>query len=193
MASRKVNITIPDINSLNLEIKLEGDWHKLNTLADNLKESVLNGFDKGVEIFSKKLLKIVRRSISTGTPPPNSGVTWAPHKPSTIDRYGEHNLLNLTGQYLRSIGLHKYKSRTLVGIPLQKSRASASGKRKTITLNKIAIILEYGNEHIPARPLYGPAYKSVGGPSGLKRELLKNIRSQLYKDTGIRPNQVRAI
>ena len=191
MASRKVNINIPNVSSLNIEIKLDGEWQKLDNLSNHLQSSVLRGYEKGVNIFSTRLLRIVRRAIRTGIPPPNSGVTWPPHKQSTIDRYGSHTLFNLTGQYSRSIGLHQYRSRTLIGLPLQKARVSASGKSKTITLNQIAIILEYGNDKIPARPLYAPSYKSAGGPQGLKKELLKNIRSQLYKETGIRANQVR--
>lgn len=188
MASRKVNINIPDISNLSLQVKLEGQWHKLDSLSNNLQESVLEGYKKGVNIFSNRLLRIVRRSLTTGTPPPNSGVYWQPHSEATKRRWGVHPIYNLTGLYARSIGLHEYKSRTLIGLPINMSKASQGA-----TLNWVAIINEYGlGGKIPARPVWGPSFKSVGGYEGLQKELLKNIRQKLYQATGIRSNQVKA-
>lgn len=198
MASKKVNITLPrlsslniEISSLNIEIKLDGDWQALDKLSNTLQQTVYQGYEKGIATFSNRLVRIIRRSLRTGTPPPNSGVVWAPHSPATIAKWGEHTLLNLTGQYSETVGLYKYKSRTLIGLPINTSKVSRYNNK--ITLNQLAIILEYGTNRIPARPLYAPAYKSVGGRRELKKELLKNIRSQLYKDTGIRANQVRGL
>lgn len=192
--AKSINVTIPNLSSLNLEIKLDGDWVTLDKLSNNLTKSVLDGYNKAIEIYSQKLLRIVKRALTSGTPPPLSGVTWPKLSQSTIDRYGSHNIYNLTGAYARSVGLHKYKSRTLIGLPINQVKRSTSGG---ITLNQLALILEYGNKdnegkgYIPPRPLWAPSLESAGGKKKLKAEILKQIRSSLYKGTGIRPNQVK--
>lgn len=193
MASKSVNITLPNISNLGLQIKLDGKWQKLDLLASRLQPSIQEGYDRAIKLYSNRLIRIVKKALTTGIPPSNSNTQWAPHSKSTIKRYGAHNLLNLTGTYSRAIGLKQYKSRTLIGLPIQ-SRHSSQGH---ITLNQLAILLEYGSKEqgakgsIPARPVWRPALKSVGGKQALKTEIIREIRSKLLSNTGIRPNQVR--
>lgn len=192
MASRSINTTLPNPNSIQIEIKLNGKWSGLDKLSYSLKPAIQKGYEVAVSRFANSLLKVVRRSLTTGTPPQRAGVVWSGLSKYTIDRYGDHPIMNLTGMYARSIGIHEYKSRTLVGLPINK-RSSQGG----ITLNQLAILLEYGTKNlgepgsIPARPLWNPALTSVGGVSGLKQAIITEIRRQLFKQTGIRPNQVR--
>lgn len=190
MAS-KVNITVPTLSSLDIQIRLDGQWSKLDTLASNLQSSVLSGYGKGVHLIGQRLLRIVKRALLTGTPPAGSGITWQPLAPSTIKKYGDHPIYNLTGSYANSINITTYKSRTIIGVPL---RAKRSSKGK-LTLNQLAILLEYGSlgedGRIPARPVWGPSLKALGGKAAIKAELIRQIRSSLYQNTHIRPNQVR--
>ncbi len=81
-------------------------------------------------------------------------------------------------------------------MPISQKRSSQGG----ITLNELAKILEFGtggkgggknSGNIPARPLWAPSFKSVGGREGLRKEIIKGIRSQLLKDFGIKANQVK--
>lgn len=193
MASKSVNITIPSLSSLGIQIKLDGKWSKLDTLAANLQPSISKGYEEAVKLYSRKLLKIIKKSLTTGIPPEGSNTTWQPLAQSTIRKYGPHNIYNLTGLYANSVGLHQYKSRTIIGLPLQKRKSSA-GK---LTLNQLAILLEYGSKDgstrgaIPPRPLWGPALIAMGGKKQLKSDIMKSIRSKLYSATGIRPNQVK--
>lgn len=185
--AKKVNITLPRISDLQIEVKLEGDWVRVQHGIDNLSPDIQKGYDKAINTFSKRILTIVKRAMASGTPPPNSGVTWEPLSPATIKRWGDHPIYYLTGLYYRSVGLFRYKSRTLVGLPISAKRAS----NKNLTLNQLAKILEFGNEHIPARPLWAPSLKAAGDTDKLKKEIIANIRSNLSKSFGIRPNQVR--
>ena len=191
---KTTNITLPNLGNLNLEIKLEGDWNKVNRLTDGLGNSIESGYNIAINKFSKRLLRIVKNCISTGTPP--RGVNWEPLSSATIRRYGNHDLFYLTGLYYRSIGLYRYKSRTLIGMPINKKRSSQGG----ITLGGLARILEYGTYSkgsgrgkgaIPPRPLWAPSFKQLNGMNGLRKEILTEIRRQLYRDFGIRANQVR--
>lgn len=187
--SKKVNVTLPNLSSLNIELHLTGEWSRVQYGIDRLSPDIKDGYDRAVLSFSNHLLKIVKRAIISGSPPPNSGVTWEPLSPATIKRWGSHPIYYLTGLYHRSIGLYTYKSRTLVGLPIGTKRAS----NKNLTLNQLAKILEFGtkDERIPARPLWAPSVKAAGGTSKLKKQILANIRSNLGKSFGITPNQVR--
>ena len=187
--SRKVNVTLPSLSNINIELHLTGEWSRVQYGIDRLSPDIKDGYDKAIEAFSSNLLKIIKRAIISGSPPPNSGVTWEPLSPSTIKRWGEHPIYYLTGLYYRSIGLYTYKSRTLVGLPIGVKLAS----NRNITLNQLAKILEFGtrDERIPARPLWAPSVRAAGGTQKLKKQILANIRSNLGRSFGIRPNQVR--
>lgn len=191
MASNKVNIKLPSLEALHPEIKIEGEWRKLDQLADNLEKAIYEGYMLGVSDLGRKLTRIVRQALKTGIPPSGSGVYWEPLAESTIHRYGDHPIYNLTGTYSRCIGLSIYRSRILVGIPLRTRRSSRGG----LTMNQLAILLEYGSReeggNIPPRPVWGPALKSIGGKQSIKATIIRNIRSELLKRTGVRPNQVR--
>lgn len=186
--AKKVNITLPNISDLSLEIKLEGDWNKVNYMVENLGTSIQRGYDMAISKFARDLLRIVKRSLVTGIPPIGGGVTWQPLSPSTIKRYGKHPIYNLTGLYSRSVGLYQYKSRTLVGLPIGTRRSS----QNKLTLNQLAIILEFGSRDgkIPSRPVWSPSLRAVGGKVKLRKSILTEIRRQLLK-YGVKPNQVR--
>lgn len=186
--ARKVNLTLPNIADLNLQVKLEGDWRRLDVLSDELGPSIQQGYDIATNKFANHLLKIIKKSLHTGIPPFGSGVHWQPLAQSTIKRYGPHNLFYLTGLYARSVGLYSYKSRVLVGLPINNRLSS----QKNLTLNQLAKTLEFGSHdgRIPSRPLWGPAIKSVGGRTQLKRMILTEIRRKLNQH-GIKANQVK--
>lgn len=194
--SKKVNVTLPSPNQLQLQVKLFGKWEKVTALTDKLGPSIQKGYDYSTRIFANRLLKIIQNSIRTGTPPKGSGIRWEEMSYFTKQRYGEHPLYYLTGLYYRAVGIHKYKSRTIISLPISQKRSSQGG----ITLNELAKILEFGtggkgggknSGNIPARPLWAPSFKSVGGREGLRKEIIKGIRSQLLKDFGIKANQVK--
>jgi len=51
--ARKVNITLPKVSDLVLQVKLEGEWQRVEALVSNLGPSMQRGYDKAVGIFSK--------------------------------------------------------------------------------------------------------------------------------------------
>ena len=185
MASNKVNLNLP---MPQVEIRLEGNWVGLDRLSYGMAASIKKGYDNATEKYSNLLLKTVRRAIKSGQPPPNSGVYWQPLSEETKKRWEDHKIYNLEGIYGKSIGIHRYKSRTFVGIPIASRPSNPNSK---LTLNQVAIILEFGNNRIPARPLWLPSVKSLGGKERLKKEIMQGIRSQLYKEYGINPKQIR--
>lgn len=170
------------------------DQEKAKRLIKSVPSIMTKGYENGCNEFANQLLRVVRRSLSRGMPPPHSGVSWPPHSIHTIKRYGPHPLLNLTGQYMRSVGIFKNKlnHNIYVGLP-NNVKKSKPGNRKQggtstgkLTLNQIAAILEYGTDDmkIPPRPLWRPAWDSVGGKRVLRDTIIKNVRKEIQRVIG---------
>lgn len=185
MATSKVNINLPQMPEL--EIKMFGQWSKVDMLGTGLPQSIQAGYDAGINIVGARILRIVKRAIKSGTPPIGSGVYWPPLSPETIDRHGPHGIYDLTGTYARVIDIQRYKNRTYVGIP----KGARLSHKSSLSLNEVAILLEYGGQRIPPRPLWAPSYKSLGGDEAVRKEIMRSIRSRLYRDFGINAMRVR--
>lgn len=183
MASKSVNITISTPFG-DLQIYSDPkEQAKAERLISKTPHILTKGYSEGSEKFGNQLLRIVRKCLTNGMPPPNSGVKWDPHSISTIKKYGEHTLLNYTGQYKRSVRIVKQKNRTFVGLPPNLHRTLNSGKTSKRTLNQIAIMLEYGSRdgNLPSRPLWKPAFKAAGGKEALRKHVVNAIRKELRK------------
>ena len=178
MASRSINVSVPNPQTLIPKIEIKtGQWNKVKRFIDECPYLLQYGYENGVKEFGTKLVGIIRRAIASGR---MDGAQWAPLAEKTKEKYGDHPIYNLTGQYMRSIGVHYYKSRTLIGIPINVRKTRLSGK-STITLNQVAIILEYGtkNGRIPPRPIWKPAFEKAGGSKGLQKTLLRSIKKMV--------------
>ena len=124
MASKSVNITISTpLGDLQIYTDPKEQARAERLIAET-PSIMRNAYDRATEKFGNQLLRLVKKCLRTGTPP--RGTHWDPHSANTIKRYGEHTLLNYTGQYLRSVQIVKQKNRTYVGIPtnLKKTKES---------------------------------------------------------------------
>jgi hypothetical protein len=193
MPSKSVNITLSTpVGPLEIYVD-KREQARAERLIAKTPSILTEGYAKGTEKFGNQLLRIVRRSLNTGVPPRGSGVSWPPHAPGTLKKYGEkkygkkkygdHTLLNLTGQYARSVTLVKGKKRTFVGLPIGIKKITYTGKTSRKTLNQIAIMLEYGSRdgNLPPRPLWNPAFKAAGGKAALQKEIRNEIRKEIRR------------
>ena len=153
MASRKVNINLSN-NLCDIQIYVDPvKQRQAERLIAKTPSIMKLGYELGTRKFGNQLLRIVRRSLNKGLPPPGSKVSWPPHatatlkkyatfkKYATLKKYGAHTLLNLTGQYARSVTMVTQKDRTFVGLPPGLRKITYSGRTSRKTLNQIAIML----------------------------------------------------
>ena len=183
MPSKSVNITLSTPVG-HLEIYVDKrEQARAERLIAKTPSILTKGYAKGTEKFGNQLLRIVRRSLNTGVPPRGSGVSWPPHAPGTLKKYGDHTMLNLTGQYARSVTLVKGKKRTFVGLPIGIKKITYTGKTSRKTFNQIAIMLEYGSRdgNLPPRPLWAPAFKAAGGKAALQKEIRNEVRKEIRR------------
>lgn len=183
MPSKSVNITLSTpVGPLEIYVD-KREQARAERLIAKTPSILTEGYAKGTEKFGNQLLRIVRRSLNTGVPPRGSGVSWPPHAPGTLKKYGDHTMLNLTGQYARSVTLVKGKKRTFVGLPIGIKKITYTGKTSRKTLNQIAIMLEYGSRdgNLPPRPLWNPAFKTAGGKAALQKEIRNEVRKEIRR------------
>lgn len=190
-----MRFSIPKLPNLGIEIKLEGQWQSLEQLPTKIAKSMATGYEKATDQFANRLIKVVKRSIASGTPPPGGGVYWQPLSNKYQKKVGEHLPYYLTGLYYRSVKLRKSKTRFFVGVGSEKASGGGSRIRKgrsKLSIAAVARILEYGtlDGSIPARPLWAPAIKSIGGKAKLKQMIILEVRRSL-SSKGIQANQVR--
>lgn len=183
--AKKVNINISlPIGSVQIYVdpRKQMQAEKLITRTPQIMQ---RGYDLGSRKFGNQLLRIVRRSLNNGLPPPGSKVSWPKHSIATLKKYGAHTLLNLTGQYARSVTMVTQKDRTFVGLPPGLRKITYSGRTSRKTLNQIAIMLEYGSRdgNLPPRPLWQPAFEAAGGNKVLEKEIRNQLRKELRKYT----------
>lgn len=192
---QKVSIRLPDLPYYKLEFgidpKDQKDWDRLGDFLQQIPDIMQEAFHNATKKYAKKIKEIVKNSLETGKPP--RGTRWDPHSPATISRhsskagYGggaDYPLLHLTGTYERAVNVFEKKGRILVGLP-PRHNSSQGG----ITLNALAIILEYGSgmgrsrqgSHIPPRPLWAPAFKKAGGERGLKDLVYGDMESRVRR------------
>lgn len=193
--SNSINKTLGD-----LHIRLyanRSQQAKAQRLLDSMPNIYKRAFTRASQEFGERLVRLTKKCLAIGQPPPNSGVSWKPHSPSTIHNLGAHPLLHYTGTYMNSIGIQRSPTRTWVGLSYNRQggsrnargRATAGSARATqkppskLTLNQIAIINEFGSKdgNIPPRPLWQPAWKSLGGNSAYQKLLRDCLRKELQK------------
>ena len=180
-----ISVYMPPIPKI--EIRNKGNWVKVENGLTHLQPAIQHGYDIGVAKFSDKLIRIIRKAIHTHKPPAGSGVQWAPLK-----RNHDGGIYYLKCEYNKAVGIYKNRNKPsgnmiLVGMP------SGTKHYSGLTLNQLAIILEYGNENIPARPLWRPSLKSAGGSKELRNILMKEIRRSIMTRTGLKANQIRGL
>lgn len=191
--ARSINRTIRLPVLANLQIYVDKrDQEKAQRLLDRQPQILRKAYENGAKEFGAILLKIVRTCLNKGEPPRGQGVSWPPHSPHTIKKFGNHPLLHLTGQYARSVQIMKNKNGNIfVGVPqvmkermTSKSQEGRSSGNSIRTLNQIAYILEVGTSRIPPRPLWKPAYQAAGGPKKVREIMVKHIRKEIKKEVG---------
>lgn len=191
--ARSINRTIRLPVLANLQIYVDKrDQEKAQRLLDRQPQILRKAYENGAKEFGTILLKIVRTCLNKGEPPRGQEVSWPPHSPHTIKKFGSHPLLHLTGQYARSVQIMKNKNGNIfVGVPQvmkermkSKSQEGRSSGNSIRTLNQIAYILEVGTSSIPPRPLWKPAYQAAGGPKKVREIMVKHIRKEIKKEVG---------
>lgn len=166
---------------------------KAEKLIKAMPEIEMRAYHRACINFGRLLSRYVRACIRSNTPP--SGVSWPPHSKQYLKHYNVKGFWQLSGQMLRSIRVRNYQNTYFVGPnPNEKARDPVNkygrSRESNLTLIQLARLLELGESSdggdsslfhsaIPARPLFRPSFKAVGGTARLKKYLITNLRREL--------------
>lgn len=177
-------IELPQLNGIIApQIELFGDWELTRRMLLTLDDTLTAALHKANKEAAKRLRRTVRRNIRES----GGSIGWAPLKPETKKlkkRRGQDpdRILFATGLYYRSITIWNKGTNYYVGV---KRGIRHRGMNKTV--GEIARLHESGTSHIPARPLWAPSYRQMGGGRRVKNLLIWHIRNQIYLKYGVRP------
>lgn len=178
------------------EIYNEGGWVTAENIPKEAARAMKGGYDNAVTHFAKSVLRIVKNSIMRGQPP--RGTYWPPLSEEYVKKwdsiYPGHHLMELTGQYLRSVGMYTRGKSTYIGVVRGQKRTGPHNGERNLTMNQVAIIQEFGSAdgRIPARPLWGPAVRQYnsGDSNRFGSDILQQIKYKLLY-AGIEYRQIK--
>lgn len=178
----RLNVTIPTSVG-NLEIYANPSrLNKAEKLIKDTPKILTEAYLEAATAEATMIANMAKRCIRDGIPPRGSGVSWPGHANSTIRKYGEHGLLNLTGQYLNMIKVIRIGSRVAAGVPPGQKKYRPDHRQTKLTLTQVAKVLEYGSEGtIPARPLWRYLWPAIGGSEHYKKRLVEVLRKKIRK------------
>lgn len=189
--SKRESIFIP-LPSLQIYIN-PSQAARAEYLLKHIPNKMKTAYEKGAMAFAARVLKIVKRAMATGMPPPGSGVSWKPLADKTTrmyDKWGHSNshpwyvigeMHNLVNVFKNSRGNY------YVGFKTGQKATNPNPNGQTEnrpTLSKLSHILESTGDNHTARPLWQPAYDSAGGKAKLAEILVKELRAQVRSMKG---------
>lgn len=155
---------IGDFQARNLSkrVKYEffGDWNKADRVLSGLSKRVMRSVNAAVYAYAKNYKKQVIIAISTGLS------SWAPLSPkyvATKSSKGYYTgFYQMRGVLIKAIQVEKHPKGIRVNISTDPKFKNRTG---TLTASQVVNILEHGSvtKGIPARPLFGPVWKKMGG------------------------------
>lgn len=180
----------------NVDIKLDGDWFKLNMLLNSFGPEIMIIARASQRKFAEKYRDRVKTNMRTG------GRRFG-YKPVS-SRYSSYKQKKGGGSttFIWSKTLHDSVSvldssgnRVSVGIPKGIRRPFYPGESKRsnqLTVSEYANILEHGaySRGVPARPIFSDTFREdMKGKAGLRRSIQRNIIIGM-RARGIRINQI---
>ena len=164
---------------------------RANKLIEDTPDILYDAYEDAAKRWGGKVVKAAKKCIETQRPP--KGVSWPPLSEAYVDSMGHDNRIYFkSGQYEESIDIHKEKVeyygsnktgvRYFVGLPNGTKKSKPRHKRKKyLTLQQVAKILEFGGGKIPPRPLWRPLYEEFGGKKSIERYVKNAVVRQLKK------------
>jgi|SRR6478609_1014808 len=146
-----------------IQIGFVGDWRKVKRLLPALPLVIKAANEAGQKKAAEQLVTLVKRHIR------KQDLGWAEKSENT--RASDDRVLVDSGTYLKSILAYKQGNTWNAGVP--RNIYGPNGTR----VADYAIYNEFGfGSRLPARPLWGPSLKEMGGQAGIQKIIFKVIK-----------------
>lgn len=166
--------------NLSRRIKYEffGDWDKADDIITRLPQRVMKAVNSAVWDYAEDYHKNILIAITMGLS------SWAPLSQKTLAYKSSHGYYSgfyqMRGVLIDAVVIEKHKRGIRVTIS---SDPQYMNKQRTLTASQVMNILEHGSvtNGIPARPLFGPVWKKMGGNRGFMKHIEMRVGRSLKK------------
>ena len=180
-----------------ISLQVFGDWTKCERLLADLSShhrpitrDAARAGSKFVHRFKERLIDGIWTNGAT------VGLVWAPvsskyakFKWKTF-RVPASDLLRASYTYIQELtNLEITQNNYIVSMQFRRGALERKAWRKGIKLRYYSQLMEFGGENFIARPLWHPAFRSIGGYENLTRTMTSAIQKRLQRlDINIRFN-----
>lgn len=138
-----------------------GDWQGVYRFFDSMGIEVKKKALQAQWDICKQLKRVVVGHILAQDLP------WEKLAPATRRNKTENkDMIYIDSEtYLNNIKVWKHNGQAFVGV---KKGTTYKRKSGNVSLERVAIWMEFGTSKMPARPLWGPSIEELGGPKGMR-------------------------
>lgn len=172
-------------------IKKIGSWDSTIRAIGSLGPKVKDAAKKSQRRLANEMKNAIINHIYA------QDLKWAPLRPSTSKRKNNKNRYMIymdTETYINSITIIAKGDTVSVGI--KKGQPYKGKKDRSITVDQVAMWMEFGTARAEARPLWQPTIEEFGGAKGLRDKIAFDIYEKikgLTKGTAIKVKDIRSI
>lgn len=165
---------------------------RVEYLFKHIPEEMQGAYDEGTRRFCKLLLRVVKKAMTNGVPPPDGETQWDPLSERTLKKYSKWGVKSTNpwygaGDLYKHIQVLKANNKNWnVGFPRGMSATHPNPKYKgdRPTMNKLMQYLEDPLDR-PKRPIWSPAFNSVGGAKKLSQYISKALKEKVKEYKGV--------
>ena len=129
-----------------------GDWEQLQSWLTRVQsKNYLVAFEKDLKMIGDTIAEKVKEHIRT------QDLKWVPLSPVTVGKKGSSIIYIDSGDYLKKIKTKIYPKDDGTDLIV----AVIGRHRSGMSMQEIAVALEYGTSKIPARPLWRPTFAEI--------------------------------
>lgn len=150
-----------------VEFKLTGNWSIVNNRLKALPLEVESSATWGQRKAAEMIVRLAKAHIN------NQDLGWRPRAATTNS--GDSRILVDSEDYFKTIKAWKQGPVYYAGVPRTKYNW------RGVPIHEYAILHEFGYNGVPARPLWRPVYKEVGGKRGIANIVKKAIQNKIAK------------
>ena len=177
----------------NVEIRLEGDWFRLQALLSDFGPKMMVIANEAQYKFAEKLRDRIKTHIRTGGRRfgyPSHSSAYATYK----SRYGAPSrLLYWSGAFHDAVQVRPLRgNRVGVGIPRGVDRNPYRSGERMLSISEYANVLEKGapSRNIPPRPVFSDTFRKDMGGIKAKKLFLQSHIVRRANQMGIRINKM---
>lgn len=148
-----------------------GNWAAARNRTSKLPQTIKRSIRAAEEKVAKRLIKIVREHII------KQDLNWVPLSDAAIKSKGHNKVYRFTGTYFNSLKFWQKGYSVEIGIP-----RGVYEPRNGVELWKVATWMELGTTKMPARPIWGPSIKELGGRGGMQDIVADTLREKLARE-----------